>query len=607
MHQAEKAPGISNETKTKRPISNRERTDGDVQVSSQALGYLGEGSLEPIMETYVDLLTDPRLSHPASAPQKGRIVSQLQRRFGNFYVQRVVKLLNVGVPLLQTVQMTPEDDILAVLEEHYTPERRGELRHVFRSVPLSQAASLYRRLSTPHPRRGDELSEQFHRLATPVRDEMLRILREHMEAWEEEQAYEASRRAGEGAPTPAAPPPERPTGEETAGEAERPMSEILSGRIDELRTRLDEFAEMSPVRQLPARHSIAGLLRSLLSLAPGREREVAEHIQASLTAGQRRSLSDIAAVDRRGLRWFSPAEIGPAEGRIRLGDGELELATDIPYIDQSGNLQRGGTLRNGQIAFMTSEGNTERWARINSITPEGMSLTWFTYDTRTRQVTSRRTDSLTAAQVGAELSLQRLHHLRVWQPIAVGVAVISALVLTAGFGVGTLATAAGVEAGSLGVGATVASGAISGALTTLMKESAGAMLQSEDPAHFWREANMGRIVRETIIGAVTGGVGARLGVRPEGAPPLTVPQEVLQHVLLSLARAAQNVLADVVSRSLDVRTVEELRSQYRRAREAGREAECRRIERRIRNRIDSVSEQDFWRNTIRTLVVSLFG
>jgi len=607
VQQTMRVSEISNETKRKHIIRYPVRTEGDIQVSSQELGYLGEGSLERTVLNHAALLTDPRLSHPTSVRQKLSIANRLQQSFGNLYVQRVVECVNGGTVLSHVIQLTPEDDILTVLETRYTPERRGELRHVFRCVPFSQAASLYRRLNTRHPRRGDELSERFHRLATPVRNEMLRILREHMEAWEEEQAYEASRRAAEGAPAPAAPPPERPVGEEAEAEAERPVSDILSGRIDELRTRLDEFADMSPARQLPARHSIAALLRSLLGLAPGRESEVDEYIEAQLNAEQRRNLSDIVAVDRRGLRWFSPAEIGPAESRIRVGDGELELGADIPYIDQSGNLQRGGTLTNGQIAFMTSEGDTERWARINSITPEGMSLTWFTYDTRTGQVTGRRTDSLTAEQMGAELSLQRLHHLRVWQPIAVGVAVISALVLTAGFGVGSLATAAGVEAGSLGVSATVASGAISGALTNLMKESTAAMLQSEDPAHFWRDANMMRIVRETIIGAVTGGVGARLGVRPEGAPPLTVPQGVLQHVVVSLGRATENVLADVVSRSLDVRTVEELRSQYRGAREAGREGECRRIERRIRNRIDSVSEQDFWRSTIRTVVVNLLG
>ena len=56
-------------------------------------------------------------------------------------------------------------------------ERRQTLRKIFRAVPEFYAGTLYDRLKTPS--RSDELSKLFHyRLATPTRNELLKILQD---------------------------------------------------------------------------------------------------------------------------------------------------------------------------------------------------------------------------------------------------------------------------------------------------------------------------------------------------------------------------------------------------------------------------------------------
>lgn len=90
MHQAEKIPEVSDETKRKHTIRKLVRTDDDMQVSSQELRYIAEGSLEPTVLNHAVLLADPRLSLAANAGQKVSMMNQLQQQYGNMYVQMIV-------------------------------------------------------------------------------------------------------------------------------------------------------------------------------------------------------------------------------------------------------------------------------------------------------------------------------------------------------------------------------------------------------------------------------------------------------------------------------------------------------------------------------------
>ena len=74
------------------------RPEPPVQEQAQGLGgeavalapILGDSAMELPVERHAALLGDPRFSHPANAVQRARMVSELQRRYGNNYVQEVV-------------------------------------------------------------------------------------------------------------------------------------------------------------------------------------------------------------------------------------------------------------------------------------------------------------------------------------------------------------------------------------------------------------------------------------------------------------------------------------------------------------------------------------
>lgn len=90
MQETKTVSEISEATKRKHTLRNPVRKDTDIPGASQELGYLEEGSLEPTVENHAALLADPRLSHTANAGQKARMVTQLQRQYGNAYVQRII-------------------------------------------------------------------------------------------------------------------------------------------------------------------------------------------------------------------------------------------------------------------------------------------------------------------------------------------------------------------------------------------------------------------------------------------------------------------------------------------------------------------------------------
>ncbi|MFO8009692.1 MAG: hypothetical protein R6U89_02655 [Dehalococcoidia bacterium] len=53
-------------------------------------GLLGASAVDPPVDRHSSLLADPRLSHPANAVQRARIVSRIQESYGNAYVQRIL-------------------------------------------------------------------------------------------------------------------------------------------------------------------------------------------------------------------------------------------------------------------------------------------------------------------------------------------------------------------------------------------------------------------------------------------------------------------------------------------------------------------------------------
>lgn len=167
------------------------RPIGDEAGTALLDSLLGTSATQPAIKRHARLIGDHRLARSANIDRGSRIVHRMQQTFGNSHVQRVLAQISSGVLSPGTIQMTPEEDILVAIQTPPSPERRGQIRHAFRSVPFDQAEAVYERLNTPRPRADDELSEQFHRLATPVREEMLRILRGHIARQREEEEYAA--------------------------------------------------------------------------------------------------------------------------------------------------------------------------------------------------------------------------------------------------------------------------------------------------------------------------------------------------------------------------------------------------------------------------------
>lgn len=83
----------------KRPEPAPEHTGALAAESISLAGLLGDSAMDLPVERHTALLGDPRFSHPANAVQRARMVSELQRKYGNVYVQRVMESVNAQAKL----------------------------------------------------------------------------------------------------------------------------------------------------------------------------------------------------------------------------------------------------------------------------------------------------------------------------------------------------------------------------------------------------------------------------------------------------------------------------------------------------------------------------
>jgi len=160
-------------------------------TESMMMGFLlDDRPSDTALERHVSLLSDPRLSLSPNAIQRAALTEQLQRRYGNGYVNQVVSLARErnavpqigGAPGL-IIQRDLEDELSAPMPAPSSPdrrraiqERRERMRAYVRSLDPEEARGLLRRLQRRRP--GDRLSELFYdRLHGAVRRELLRILR----------------------------------------------------------------------------------------------------------------------------------------------------------------------------------------------------------------------------------------------------------------------------------------------------------------------------------------------------------------------------------------------------------------------------------------------
>ena len=104
----------SRRTKSSRPTSEME------EIRHPREGHLGSDFGQGTFEHHAAILGDSRLSSPANAAQRASLVLQLQRDYGNQYVQRLVD--HVSKTKAETVQRQDEEEELQMkpLEQIHT-------------------------------------------------------------------------------------------------------------------------------------------------------------------------------------------------------------------------------------------------------------------------------------------------------------------------------------------------------------------------------------------------------------------------------------------------------------------------------------------------------
>jgi hypothetical protein len=412
--------------------------------------------------------------------------------------------------------------------------------------------------------------------------------------------------------------PSRPAAAEAAEGAE----EAAPARVEEADLDPDAVDELGNLRSLLQQGRVSDdpnvvrSIRALLGGFEGRERQFGDFLWQTLDDSEKENLrGSLTRLNRPLLTQlgietlYARREFWEIQGnRIHLLGGQEMWAFTIRNGEVS-QLRQTSQLRVGMNTFLKERDDVIYYAQILSISNDGVRLQRYSVDESRPEPRDRvqqlAPEDLTLEQLGEAIARQGLESIRVWRWPLVITACVAAAGLTLGFGIPAFASAAGVGAAEFTVGVHILSGAISGALVNLLKSNFDAMLESRDPAHYWRDASGWRIVRETLIGAVTGGITARLGWLPEGTQ-LPVPQEVVRLICITLGRIGTSVLGDLVSREEDFRSVEDLDREYRRARDEGREDEARQIRQIAGSRIDSASEEETWNSVIRTAVFSIF-
>ena len=115
----------SRRTKSSRPTSEME------EIRHPREGHLGSDFGQGTFEHHAAILGDSRLSSPANAAQRASLVLQLQRDYGNQYVQRLVD--HVSKTKAETVQRQDEEEELQM-----KPLQRQEEEEELQMKPLEQ-------------------------------------------------------------------------------------------------------------------------------------------------------------------------------------------------------------------------------------------------------------------------------------------------------------------------------------------------------------------------------------------------------------------------------------------------------------------------------------
>ena len=152
----------SRRTKSSRPTSEME------EIRHPREGHLGSDFGQGTFEHHAAILGDSRLSSPANAAQRASLVLQLQRDYGNQYVQRLVD--HVSKTKAETVQRQDEEEELQM-----KPLQRQDEEEELQMKPLQRQDEEEELQMKPLQRQDEEEELQMKPLQRQEEEEELQM------------------------------------------------------------------------------------------------------------------------------------------------------------------------------------------------------------------------------------------------------------------------------------------------------------------------------------------------------------------------------------------------------------------------------------------------
>ncbi len=323
-------------------------------------------------------------------------------------------------------------------------------------------------------------------------------------------------------PPPAAPPTPRARtrpGEDIGDIMVRVRRRAPERRLEEVLADVGLMLERYPTRPRDAdRINLHRLIRAMLDAAPrDRRREVGEYIRTSLRDEEIDIVrTAITPINRGTLTLLGITPAAATRRDWQISGNQITLDRPISCISHNGSLYRSSTLRVGMSTFLSHHNNIGRVVVIRSISSSSIGVRIYNFDESTGSLRDVRQTSWDTQELGTQISLQTLSGLRVWQPIATVVAIVSIVILTAGtssiVGAGA-ATAAelGISSGAHLLLTAVQAGLVAGITNFIHRHQADMMrgAQQGNAGRFWElpqyslETHMRNFLYDFLTGTAT--------------------------------------------------------------------------------------------------------
>jgi len=284
---------------------------------------------------------------------------------------------------------------------------------------------------------------------------------------------------------------------------------------------------------------------------------------------------------------------------------------------QAIEIQQVARVSAGWGTFLMEAGANEvKFARIEEVTGRGVRVSWWHYilhEDGERAVIAPDEHPpqggrtfLDRTNIGGMLSIASLRAgTRLIQRVAPAVALGSVAAL-AFFTVGPAAGVAGMGSAATTATESAIISATSGGVVNFISETTQAMLGAEDPAHFYRRAAWGEILRHSLVAALSNAGGAYFGGRI--ANFLQLNESFMGFCSSMLFNVLSSLLNMSIDESDEERVVRELRQRMSRTADPAERAAIQRRLEQARRRAQQQAERElstgFWRDLFKEAITA---